>query len=89
MKNPISLPLHGRGAVDNPPPRFDPLRYERDPDAEPGEESAPRTQFLRDTSRTIIAYNDSPDVGFHPSVKWTPLSRPIKCFPFRIVSVVA
>ena len=27
-----------------------------------------RTQFLKDASRSIIAYNDSPDVGFNASV---------------------
>ena len=29
---------------------------------------SPRTHFLIDTSRSIIAYNDSPDVGFDASV---------------------
>src|SRR5438067_12306318 len=63
-----SLPLRGRGASDNPPNRFDRIHYERDPDAPPEEEVAPATVLLRDTTRTIIATNDSPDVGFDASI---------------------
>jgi DNA repair photolyase len=62
------LPLHGRGASDNPPNRFDRIRYERDPDLPPEEEVAPATVLLRDTARSIIATNDSPDVGFDASI---------------------
>ncbi len=64
----ISLPLRGRGASDNPANRFDTLHYEPDPDAEAADDVAPATQFLKDTSRTIIATNDSPDVGFNASI---------------------
>lgn len=60
-------PLRGRGASDNPPNRFELLSYERDPEA-PDDEPAPSTQFLRDTTRSIIARNDSPDVGFRASI---------------------
>src|SRR2546423_12216043 len=63
-----SLPLRGRGASDNPPNRFDRIHYERDPDAPPEEEVAPATVLLRDTTRTIIATNESPDVGFDASI---------------------
>src|SRR5262245_21299859 len=63
-----SDPIRGRGAADNPPPRFEPLVYEPDPDAPPDESPAPQTQFFRDTSRSIITYNDSPDVGFSASI---------------------
>src|SRR5439155_16898176 len=41
--------------------------YERDPEAGP-DDSAPATQFFRDSSRSIIARNDSPDVGFEASI---------------------
>ena len=68
----ISPPLHGRGAGLNPPNRFEPIAFEPDGDAldaiPPEERPAPATQFLRDNSRTIIAHNDSPDVGFSDSV---------------------
>ncbi len=61
-------PIHGRGAADNPPNRFEKLHYVRDPDAADPDDPAPRTQFLKDASRSIIAYNDSPDVGFEASI---------------------
>jgi DNA repair photolyase len=60
-------PLRGRGSAENPPPRFERISYEPDADAPP-EEAGPPTQFLRDTARSIIAYNDSPDVGFAASI---------------------
>jgi DNA repair photolyase len=61
-------PIHGRGAGDNPPNRFERLHYEPDPDAGPDDAPAPATQFFRDHTRTIIATNDSPDVGFDARV---------------------
>lgn len=54
----------GRGAKDNPPNRFEPVAYERDPDAAPDEGPGPATVFFKDVSRSIISRNDSPDVGF-------------------------
>src|SRR5438128_3754045 len=66
----LSLPIRGRGAAGNPPNRFDRIDVVPDPDAEvdPSEQPAPQTVFLRDTSRSIIATNDSPDVGFTHSI---------------------
>ncbi|HYV38434.1 MAG TPA: PA0069 family radical SAM protein [Gemmataceae bacterium] len=63
-----SLPIHGRGVSDNPTGRFERIAYERDPDVSVEDEVAPATVLLRDTSRTIIATNDSPDVGFDASI---------------------
>jgi DNA repair photolyase len=63
-----SLGIHGRGAADNPPNRFVPLHYAPDPDCPPDDAPAPATQFYRDATRSIIASNDSPDVGFTHSV---------------------
>jgi DNA repair photolyase len=62
--------IHGRGTADNPRPRFIPLTVIRDADAsvDPDDDVAPTTQFFRDASRTIIARNDSPDVGFEFSL---------------------
>jgi DNA repair photolyase len=60
--------IRGRGASDNPPNRFERLAYERDPDSIDPEEPSPQTVFLRDASRSFIAYNDSPDVGFDASI---------------------
>lgn len=60
---------HGRGAAENPPGRFERIAVEPDPEAaDPAEAISPQTQFLRDTSRTIVATNESPDVGFEASV---------------------
>ncbi len=51
----------------NPAGRFESLEFE--PSAEELVDGpAPRTTFYRDTSRTAIARNDSPDVGFDFSV---------------------
>jgi DNA repair photolyase len=67
MNEPL-LPIRGRGVADNPPSRFDRIVYERDPDIPPDEDVAPATILLRDTTRSIIATNDSPDVGFDASI---------------------
>ena len=64
-------PFHGRGASGNIANRFEKLHIEIDPvdpDHEEGERAAPKTNFYRDLTRTIIARNDSPDVGFETSV---------------------
>jgi DNA repair photolyase len=60
--------LRGRGTARNPPNRFELIQVERDPGADGEDCSGPRTQFLRDYSRSIIATNDSPDVGFEASI---------------------
>jgi DNA repair photolyase len=61
-------PLRGRGASSNPPNRFTKRSIVPDAEAPDPEEPLPRTQFLKDTARTIIARNDSPDVGFETSI---------------------
>lgn len=60
-------PSHGRGANHNPPNRFTQLEFERDPEFFEGafaEEwgARPATQFLEDSSRSIVATNESPDL---------------------------
>lgn len=59
--------LRGRGASWNPPNRFERLHVERsgwtDPDDPP-----PQTELLNDATRSILAWNDSPDVGFDVGV---------------------
>ena len=54
----------GRGAASNPPNRFEPLVVESE---EPAPEKVP-TQLLVDNSKSIIARNDSPDIGFETSI---------------------
>jgi DNA repair photolyase len=62
--------VHGRGAASNPKNRFEKTWHERDPDEpwDPDEEPAPETQLIADSSRTIIATNDSPDIPFEASI---------------------
>ena len=59
--------IKGRGATWNPQNRFEVLEYIRDEEAGI-DDSAPRTIYLRDPTRTIIATNDSPDIGFEASI---------------------
>jgi DNA repair photolyase len=62
------LPIHGRGAALNPPNRFVPLYRESIPGWTEEEDPAPRTQFFKDTTRTILNTNDSPDIPFYYSI---------------------
>ena len=75
--SPVDLTIHGRGAAHNPPNRFERLAYvpdvpialaRDDDDEEDANASGPPTVYLKDTARTIIAHNDSPDVGFTFSI---------------------
>src|SRR5437870_1768965 len=59
--------LPGRGTAANPPSRYEPLHVELEPDPDSDAPPAP-TVFYRDTSRTILAENDSPDIGFRFSL---------------------
>jgi hypothetical protein len=59
---------HGRGATSNPPNRFTPLWHVREPDWTDPEDPAPTTQFFKDTARSILTSNASPDVGFTWSI---------------------
>ena len=61
-------PIKGRGAAGNPANRFEKIHLERDADWDPAEDPAPATQFLRDTTATIITRNDSPDIPFRASL---------------------
>ncbi len=59
-----------RGTPLNPAGRFERWRAEPDPDADldPAEERARRTEFLTDTSVSIISRNESPDIPFRVSL---------------------
>lgn len=67
-------PRKGRGAIGNPACRFDPTRSEPVDDgwgtlAEEFAEPPPlETTLTRDATRSIIAWNDSPDIGFDRAV---------------------
>ena len=59
--------VHGRGAASNPANRFETTSYETSDWDEPDDPSK-HTIFLKDNTRSIINYNDSPDVGFNASI---------------------
>jgi len=59
-------PLRPRGTTAQPANRFDPLHVERDPGEEPSGREP--TRFFRDASRSVLAENASPDVGFRWSL---------------------
>jgi radical SAM superfamily enzyme YgiQ (UPF0313 family) len=59
--------ITGRGAAANPKNRFEKIEVEPDP-AETGDEPRPETVYLRDHSRSIVATNSSPDIGFDASI---------------------
>jgi DNA repair photolyase len=63
----LAVEMKGRGASWNPQNRFETLEYIRDEEAPP-DDTSPRTIYMRDPTRTIIATNDSPDVGFEASI---------------------
>jgi DNA repair photolyase len=63
----VSAP-RGRGAGGNPPNRFEQISVQPDADWNPEEDPAPRTQFLRDLSQSIITYNDSPDISWRAGI---------------------
>src|SRR5437870_6481927 len=59
--------LPGPGPTTNPPNRYEPVHVELDADPDVDVERDTRetpTLFYRDASRTVLATNDSPDVGF-------------------------
>ncbi|HEY7216133.1 MAG TPA: PA0069 family radical SAM protein [Thermoanaerobaculia bacterium] len=61
-----AIAIKGRGAGLNPRNRFEIIDVERDPEI-PGPDRVD-TELLRDTSRSLITRNDSPDVGFEVSI---------------------
>jgi DNA repair photolyase len=59
--------LRGRGTSDHLPNRFDAISMAYDPEAEVDEDGVRRTvktKFFVDASKSILAENDSPDLGF-------------------------
>jgi DNA repair photolyase len=59
--------IKGRGSAENPPNRFEKIEYIPEPE-EIEQGISPKTVFYKDNSRSIVAYNDSPDVGFDASI---------------------
>lgn len=65
-----SLPIiKGRGTALNPENRFEPLRLEADPEwLERERLTSVETHYFVDTTKDILAKNDSPDVSFDFSI---------------------
>ncbi|HKJ89216.1 MAG TPA: radical SAM protein, partial [Gammaproteobacteria bacterium] len=64
-------PRKGRGATSNPEGRFEPVTYEAVDDGWGEKDPAPptlRTEVAVDASRSVIAWNDSPDLPFDRSI---------------------
>lgn len=59
--------LRGRGTSWNPPNRFERLSIDREGWSDP-DDPLPRTVLLEDATRSILAHNKSPDVGFDVGV---------------------
>ena len=72
MDQPLpSLPRKGRGAVSNAAGRFEPATLVAIDDGWGSADAAAPpldTQYLRDNSKTVIARNTSPDIGFDRSI---------------------
>jgi DNA repair photolyase len=61
--------LPGRGTQSRPASRFEELRFEPDDELEDEDERAPvATRYYRDASRSVLAENQSPDIGFRYSL---------------------
>ncbi|MBI3608214.1 MAG: PA0069 family radical SAM protein [Nitrospirae bacterium] len=60
--------IRGRGTAENPKNRFEHVERVSEPVEGDDEQPLPTTQFLPDASKSIIATNDSPDVGFDAGV---------------------
>ncbi|WP_295384802.1 hypothetical protein [uncultured Thiodictyon sp.] len=67
---PQKIPLPSRGATANPDSRFAAWRRESEDDGWPAGETPPplRTVVEVDASRTVISYNQSPDLCFGRSI---------------------
>ena len=59
--------IRGRGAGINPTGRFEPISYSADYNS-CGQDAGLKTEYYKDSSQSIIAYNTSPDIGFNASI---------------------
>ncbi|MEO7412515.1 MAG: hypothetical protein ABIZ81_04090 [Opitutaceae bacterium] len=51
-------PIFGRGANNNPPNRFEPILLAPDPDCPAEEQPHPQTQFMEDSSESLLTQNE-------------------------------
>jgi DNA repair photolyase len=60
-------PIKGRGTSLNPANRFERLHFDAGEEAHP-DDPLPATELYRDSTRSVLAENDSPDIGFRYSL---------------------
>ena len=58
----------GRGATFNPTNRFEKISVVFEESCNAEDNPSLKTEFFKDSSRSFITYNDSPDVGFSASI---------------------
>ncbi|MDC1142185.1 PA0069 family radical SAM protein [Planctomycetota bacterium] len=74
--DPLGHKIHGRGTGLNPVNRFEKVHVEYDAhvldpvaDSDLGADiTPPKTQFFDDTTKSIISWNDSPDIPFNAAI---------------------
>lgn len=59
--------IKGRGSAENPANRFEKIEFTPS-EEEIAEGLSPKTIFYKDATKSIISYNDSPDVGFNAGI---------------------
>jgi DNA repair photolyase len=60
--------IHGRGTALNPANRFERIHVAPDADAYDPDEPAPPTEYFWDDTKSIISWNDSPDLYFNAAI---------------------
>ena len=65
--NRVAPGVKGRGSAENPGNRFDRINFIPSQE-EIAEGLSPSTVFYKDSAKSIITYNDSPDVGFNAGI---------------------
>ncbi len=60
--------IRGRGTFSNIANRFERIEFEPDGDWLDEEQPSPKTVYYKDCSKTIVSYNDSPDISFDASI---------------------
>ena len=59
--------IKGRGSAENPANRFEKIEFAPS-EEEIAEGLSPKTVFYKDATKSVISYNDSPDVGFNAGI---------------------
>lgn len=62
-----NIKIKGRGSSENPTNRFEKIDFTID-EEEIENLKKPKTTFYKDNTKSIIAYNQSPDIGFEASI---------------------